>query len=178
LNDNDNDIDNSSFDSMFYDSTAISDNKILANLIMEIKENEIHSNNKVYNGSCQRSTNNTVPISILNQCNPINDDNVSLLSFSDLDSVSSNFTEDYTTLQLKRVFNSDLGYYICTWLSCSSDGNNNYKYNPNASIDSLNIDKELKSDFCKKNRVSQKQSLCNSGCIFHNNHHDLTFPYL
>ena len=117
---------------------------------MEIKENEIHSNNKVYNGSCQRSTNNTVPISILNQCNPINDDNVSLLSFSDLDSVSSNFTEDYTTLQLKRVFNSDLGYYICTWLSCSSDGNNNYKYNPNASIDSLNIDKELKSDFCKK----------------------------
>ena len=90
---------------MFNDS--ISDNKILAKRIMQIKKNEIHSNNKVYNGSCQRSTNNIVPISILNQCYPINDDNVSLLSFNDLDSISSKFTEDYTTLQEKRIFNSD-----------------------------------------------------------------------
>ena len=53
-----------------------------------------------------------------------------------------------------------------------------YNYNPNALIDSLIVDKELNSDLCKTNIVSQKQSLCNSGCVFHNNHYDLTFPYL
>ena len=82
---------------------------------MQIKKDKIHSNNKFYNSSCQRSTNNTVPISIFIQCNPINDDNISLVSFNDLESVRSTFIEDisvYITLQLKEIFNNDLGYYI------------------------------------------------------------------
>ena len=71
---------------------------------MQMKEDEIHSNNKFYNGSCQISKNNTVPISISIRCNPKNDDNISLISFNDLESVRLTFTEDisiYTTLQLK-----------------------------------------------------------------------------
>ena len=104
MNDNDNDNNNDNdneptsseenlFDSITDNSSLINDNKlirkddfqnklkILANQIIKIKEDEIHSNNKVYNSSCQRSTNNTVPISIC--CNQIND-NISMVSFNDL----------------------------------------------------------------------------------------------
>ena len=55
----------------------------------------------------------------------------------------------------KTIFTSDLGYYICTWLSYSLDDNKLiYKYNPKAVIDALWVDKDLNLALYKPNLVS------------------------
>ena len=70
--------------------------KTLANQIIKIEEDEVHSNNKVYNGICQRSINNTVLTSICwNQIN----DNISMVSFNDSESVPLTLTDDFFSIQ-------------------------------------------------------------------------------
>ena len=70
--------------------------KTLANQIIKIEEDEVHSYNKVYHGICQRLIKNTVLTSIFwNQIN----DNISMVSFNDSESVPLTLTDEFFSIQ-------------------------------------------------------------------------------
>ena len=57
----------------------------------------------------------------------------------------------------KKLFTSDLGYFICTWLFVSlSDNKLSYKYNSKAIVDARCAVDDLNSALYTSNLVSQK----------------------